>query len=232
VSRHADTNEQKRLNNTLITFSVLHTYYPLLSQEARIAFRTLLLGNSSARGASLEPRADATSSAHQSAAHHASASHATADQPAAWEGLVHHSGLCADGRFRRNDTYGSTEPGDEATAMGSMLLFLQGIIPDSGSLAIPLIEEAYEDPTGGLVTSHFAMDCRGHLLRIPVWKGSMEFQFGTQMASVDFDKDGIYELTFSTDWNHVTDIERRGSLGGDGLRYVQATELERNGTCP
>lgn len=189
VSRHADSNEQKRLNNTLISFSVMHAYYPLFSEESRIAFRKLLCGD----------RVD--------------------HQPAAWDGLVNHSNLYADGRFCRNDTYGSTEPSDEATAMGAMLLLLQGVVPGSGSLAIPLIEEMYEDPIGGLISSHFGMDISAHLLRIPVWKGSMGFQFGTEIALVDFDCDGIYELGFSQDWNRVTDIECMGEIAS--YRYVQ-----------
>ena len=212
VSQHADTNEQKRLNNTLISFFVLHAYYPLLSANARAAFRGLLVGSLRDGGTASAPRAVASPAA---------------NQPRAWEGLVNRSGLYADGRFRRNDTYGSTDPSDEATAMGSMLLFLQGIIPDSGSLAMPLIEETYEDPIGGLVLSHFGMDASRFLVRIPVWKGSMAFQFGTETVAVDFDREGIYELTFSDDWNRLTFVERRESLAGSRYRYVQRTEGER-----
>ena len=55
VSRHADTKEQKRLHNTLITFSVLHTYYrvtevcrleALYLMNHRIGWRLSLLRNS------------------------------------------------------------------------------------------------------------------------------------------------------------------------------------------
>ena len=92
---------------------------------------------------------------------------------------------------------------------------------------MPLIEETYEDPIGGLVLSHFGMDASRFLGRIPVWKGSMAFQFGTETVAVDFDREGIYELTFSDDWNRLTFVERRESLAGSRYRYVQRTEGER-----
>ena len=42
-----------------------------------------------------------------------------------------------------------------------------------------------------------------------------------------FDREGIYELTFSDDWNRLTFVERRESLAGSRYRYVQRTEGER-----
>ena len=84
-----------------------------------------------------------------------------------------------------------------------------------------------EDPIGGLVLSHFGMDTSLFLLRIPVWKGSMAFQFGREIVPVDFARDGIYELTFSEDWNRISDMARIGDLAGDRYRYVQRTEGER-----
>jgi len=186
VSRHADTNEQKRLHNTLITFSVLHTYYRDFPERAREAFRRLLTGG----------------------------------EVRAWQGLVAGSDLYNEGRFRKEDTYGSTDYSDEATALGAMLLFLQGIVPDSGSLAIPLIEEAYEDVVGGLVKSHFGLDAAAGNISIPVWEGSLSFQFGTQTAAADFDSDGIYQVSFTADWNRVTDVRYLGALSTGSHRYI------------
>ena len=186
VSRHADTNEQKRLHNTLITFTVLHTYYRIFPESSREAFRRLLTGG----------------------------------EVSAWRGLVDRSGLYGAGRFRKEDTYGSTDYSDEATALGAMLLFLQGIVPESGSLAIPLVEEAYEDVVGGLVKTHFGLDLEGRTLRIPVWRGRLSFQFGPRPAAADFARDGIYQVAFSADWGEVTDVRFLATLQGAPFRYI------------
>ena len=186
VSRHADTNEQKRLNSTIITFMVLHTYYRIMPADAQTAFRELLTGG----------------------------------EIKAWEGLVNYSGLYQDHQFCMNDTYGSLEPTDRATALGAMLLFLQGVVPETGSLAVPLIEEEYEDELAGLVVSHFAFDAADNTIHIPVWKGSINFHFGTDVVTADFSADGLYVVRFGKDWNSISDIEKIGGLPADKYRYI------------
>ncbi len=116
----------------------------------------------------------------------------------------------ASNRFRM----GSGESlSDRASCFGAATLFLNAIVPDTGSLAIPLRAEGiaeYEaeffDPT------HFEFNYEAKRIKIPVYAGKLKFIFGDKEAEVKFPYDGIYAVTFSTDWNSITSIQRVGDL--------------------
>lgn len=175
--RHAETNPQLRLENTLNAFQVMHTYYPYPSFNSimRDSFIQLLTGS-----------------------------------PKAWQGLLQ-SGLYSDAskRFRWSST-GSYDNG--ATATGAMLLFLDGIIPSTGSLAIPLNDEYYEDTVRSFPASHFSFDYPNTLIKIPVLAGELKFQFGSTVTSYEFPENGIYEVDFNSDWSSITNATKFASL--------------------
>jgi hypothetical protein len=129
--------------------------------------------------------------------------------PKAWQGLIDHSNMYSDGQFRWRENGGYS---DDATCGGVMILFLNGIVPDTGSLAIPVIDEVYEDWYSMFPASHFRFDYESKTIRIPVWAGKINFTFGTEIASYNFPDDGIYEVQFSSDWNTVTNANRVSSL--------------------
>ena len=174
VVRHAESNPEKRLENTVTAWAAMHSYYGLMDDSMKSNFINLLTGS-----------------------------------PNAWQGLINYSNMYGEGRFRWRENQNYT---DDATCGGAMTLFLNGIVPDSGSLAIPVIDEVYQDWYSMFPASHFRFDYESKTIRIPVWAGKINFIFGTETASYVFPDNGIYEVHFSTDWNNVTNANKIISL--------------------
>ena len=174
VVRHAESNQEKRLENTVTAWAAMHSYYALMNSSMKSNFINLLTG-----------------------------------APKAWQGLIDYSNMSNSGQFRWTD-HGNYN--DEATCGGAMLLFLNGIVPDTGSLAIPVMDEVYEDWYSMFPASHFRFDYESKTIRIPVWAGKINFIFGSETASYNFPDDGIYEVQFSSDWNTATNANRVSSL--------------------
>jgi hypothetical protein len=174
VVRHAESNPEKRLENTVTAWAAMHSYYGLMDDSMKSNFINLLTGS-----------------------------------PNAWQGLISYSNMYNEGRFswRENHNYV-----DDATCGGAMILFLNGIVPNSGSLAIPVIDEFYQDWYSMFPASHFRFDYESQTIQIPVWAGKINFIFGTETASYNFPDDGIYEVHFSSDWNTVTNASKVGPL--------------------
>jgi parallel beta-helix repeat protein len=140
------------------------------------------------------------------------------DSPKAWEALVS-SPLYSSGKFSWRE---GQSVSDAATASGMMLLLLEGIVPDTGCLAIPLNEWRYQDQATMLPYTHFRFDYSSRRIRIPVFAGSIKFQFGTSVANATFTSNGIYEVQFSSDWNSVLEINLVSPLS-DQFYYLQPT---------
>jgi hypothetical protein len=174
VVRHAETNPQKRLENTVTAWAAMQSYYGLMDDSMKSDFIKLLTGS-----------------------------------PNAWQGLLNYSNLYSDGRFRWRENQDYT---DSATCAGAMILFLNGIVPDTGSLAIPVIDEYYQDWYSMFPASNFLFDYETQTIRIPVWAGRINFTFGTETASYNFSENGIYEVHFSSDWNNVTNATKISPL--------------------
>jgi hypothetical protein len=128
--------------------------------------------------------------------------------PMAWQAALN-SRLFNGTKFAMSS---DQSPDDTATATGLMMLFFEGIVPDTGSLAVPISEERYEDTLSFTPASNFNYDSNNHRIRIPVWAGTLKFQFGSQITSANFPSDGVYEVQFSSDWNTVTSVNDVSSL--------------------
>lgn len=178
VIRHAEGNQQLRLENTLNAFQVMHTYcgHPNFTDSMKAEFIELLTGS-----------------------------------PKAWEGFMQSSLYDGSSRhFRWSSTTNVYD--DEATSVGAMLLFLQGIVPSTGSLAIPLNDEYYEDYSRSYPVSQFSFDFSNRIIKIPVVAGELKFQFGLTSTACIFPEDGIYEVCFDKDWSNVATVRRVGNL--------------------
>jgi hypothetical protein len=101
---------------------------------------------------------------------------------------------------------------DDGTAIGMMTLFLEGIIPSTGSLAIPLNDEEYQTPSFLCPASLFSFGYANRTIRIPVNLGELKFQFGTGTASYTFPSGGVYDVHFDSSWNTVTGVNKVGPL--------------------
>jgi hypothetical protein len=99
-----------------------------------------------------------------------------------------------------------------ATGDGLMLLFLNGIVPKTGSLAVPLNDERYEDTVGWSPAEMFRFNYGSRSIEIPVNAGEIDFIFGSGTASYNFPSTGVYTVQFSSDWNTVTSASMVGSL--------------------
>jgi hypothetical protein len=171
VLKHASSNPQLRLENTLGAILALQAYCG--SSTWQSSFADLLSGSSPA-----------------------------------WEALLT-SPMYSAGRFKYHSDNAFS---DDGTAIGMMTLFLEGIIPSTGSLAIPLNDEAYQTPSFLTPASLFSFDYANRTIRIPVNPGELKFQFGTKIASYTFPSTGIYDVQFDGDWNTIVSVNKVGPL--------------------
>ena len=120
----------------------------------------------------------------------------------AWKGLVA-SSLNNGGYF---SGVGNTAPSNDATACAAATLFLEGIVPITGSLAIPFRNEQCNDQRTPFLTSDFKFDYANHIIRIPVNSGKLTFIYGTTPISYTFPTSGVYTVQFSDNWNLITKV--------------------------
>ena len=193
VVRHAESNSERRLENTVNAWAALHSYYAVMNESMKADFIKLLTG-----------------------------------PPTAWQGLINNSNLYSEGRFRWRESQNYT---DAATCGGAMIMFLNGIVPDSGSLAIPVIDEVYEDWYSMFPQSNFRFNYENQTIRIPVWKGKLTFTFGTETASYTFPEDGIYEVQFNANWNNVTGATKISPLN-EQFSYLPPAEPQNPQPTP
>ncbi|MCL5318552.1 MAG: PKD domain-containing protein [Thaumarchaeota archaeon] len=125
--------------------------------------------------------------------------------PRAWLG-VNASDLKQPGtnRFRLKST---SNYSDYATAEGALTLFLLGISPQNGrGLAAPLISDRHID-RGSLNYRHFEFDYLNRRIKIPVWGDTtLKFMYGDKNVTHYFKTTGIYSITFSSDWNSISQV--------------------------
>jgi hypothetical protein len=120
----------------------------------------------------------------------------------AWKGLVT-SNLNTDGYF---SGVSGTAPSNDATACAAATLFLDGIVPITGSLAIPFRNEECNDQRTPFLASDFKFDYANHLIKIAVNAGKLTFIYGTTPISYTFPTSGVYTVQFSDDWNLITEV--------------------------
>jgi hypothetical protein len=127
----------------------------------------------------------------------------------AWQGLMA-SSLNSGGYF--SGVSGEATSND-ATVCAAATLFLDGIVPITGSLKIPNRDEFCNDQRTPFIASDFKFDYANHLIRIPVRAGQITFIYGSSPTSYNFPVDGVYDIQFSNDWNLVT------SVNGQPINY-------------
>jgi hypothetical protein len=167
VIKHADSNRQNRLYETMGNLIALQMLYPQFTKGNQTNFQNMLTNG--------------------------------------WKGLLN-SSLFNNNKFSFADTSADIAGNynDEATILGAMTLFLYGITPQTGSLAINASEERYHDYRTCFQTTQWQFNYTNHSIRIPVNKGTLAFNFGTQTVTQNFPENGIYDIQFSNDWNTIT----------------------------
>jgi fibronectin type 3 domain-containing protein len=164
VIRHAQTNQQLRLWETMGALIALQGLFPDFTPAMKSAWADMLMGSNPA-----------------------------------WQGLMG-SSLNVDGYFRG---LSNTLPSNDATACAAATLFLYGIVPVTGNLAIPSREEFYNDLRTPFVPSDFMFDYENRRIRIPLNAGEIRFVYGSLPVSYNFTSDGVYDIEFTSDWNQI-----------------------------
>jgi len=143
----------------------------------------------------------------------------------AWE-LLEQSNLYNSGLFSITS---DSSPSGEATADGACLMMYLATIPVTGSVAVPLADVRYEDINniidGGISNINLTSD----QLTISVMNpGNFSFTFGTSLISYTLPSSGIWQLTFSPDWNTIINAVLISQLSN--TRIYLGTESPANYT--
>jgi hypothetical protein len=141
-----------------------------------------------------------------------------------WKGLLDDSGdfYPASNEFAWGLPANGGTPSLAATGAGLMIMFYNGIVPGTGSLAIPLTDETYEDTCSNNPATMFNFNYNARTIMIPVDAGQINFTFGSGTASYTFPQTGVYVVHFSDDWNTVTSASYSGPLDPQ-FKYVPIT---------
>jgi hypothetical protein len=130
----------------------------------------------------------------------------------AWKNLRGSSGLydSTAKQFRWESNVGVS---NDATAYGASLLFMMGMIPQTGSLAIPLEEFGYEYKLNILDPELFHLNLATRTVTVSIFmSGTIKFVYGTSPVSQLFMQSGVFEVVFASDWNSITTVTRLSDL--------------------
>jgi hypothetical protein len=99
----------------------------------------------------------------------------------------------------------SASPGAQATADAAVLIMLLSTVPVTGALAVPMADSEYEDINniidGGVSNMNYANQTVALSVSQP---GTFMSMFGTNIFEYDLNSSGVWQLTFSNNWNSIT----------------------------
>ncbi|MFX0123540.1 MAG: hypothetical protein ACFFAE_07845 [Candidatus Hodarchaeota archaeon] len=131
----------------------------------------------------------------------------------AWRALLRpEAGLYDSETYRFTMAAENPEYTDYATAEGCMTLFLMGISPQEGrGLSFPKRCHAFSgEPFPADVFRFFYYS---NQIIIPVYADTtLKFLYGSIHPIQYFNENGIYKITFSSDWNSITQVEQISEL--------------------
>jgi hypothetical protein len=149
-------------------------------------------------------------------------------QNGAWQGLLT-SGLYSNGQFK---FFTDTGYSSDASSFGAMMLFLDGIIPDTGYLAMNASNERYQDYRTCFPTSQWSFNYQNQTIRIPVIAGNLSFLFGSEEVSQNFPSNGVYNIQFADDWNSIISITNVTDISTTTLQPVTLQAIPRSTPSP
>jgi len=110
-----------------------------------------------------------------------------------------------------------------ATAYASSLLMLMGTTPVTANLAIPIHDTIYEDKFSIIDADLFALNLTADQLKLSVsTAGIVTFQYGSTPFNYTFSEDGVWLLTFASDWNSVETATWLSYIPTDRLTFYEA----------
>jgi hypothetical protein len=107
------------------------------------------------------------------------------------------------------------------TAYACQLLLLNGIVPSSGAVAMPLSDLSYEDFLSSVDKQMCSLDIVNRNLTLPIGQiGIINFTFGSSICGYTFPSTGVYNLTFASDWNSISSVTRTGDLPTNRMYFT------------
>ena len=186
-------NTVRRLENTLMAWSAIYAIYGNLTASQQANVTKMLQGYTDGTG-TYKP---------------------------AWEYLYDPAANLYDtasGQFKMQSDSGY---GAGSDAMALSLLTYFGIVPQTGVLAIPILEDKYEDVSNLYDRDLFALDIPNRVLTMSVVTGGIfMFQYGGVPFNCTLALQGIYNVTFASDWNSITSSVKLSELPSDRLFFL------------
>jgi len=142
----------------------------------------------------------------------------------AWEYLVSATPALYDNATKLFKHYSGEATSEWATALGIVTLFLLGIVPQTGSLYVPLCDFSYTEV--GL-NDYFLFDYTNRKVRIPVKAGSIKFIYGASSVTYTFLSDGVYELNFNAAWTLIDKVKKIRNLDSSLAYVAEITEYPK-----
>ncbi len=197
VIQHANTNPQRRLENTLMSWASIMGAYSSLPTSNQTAVQKLLDGTA-----------------------YGGVNNNTLNEPA-WSLLSNPSAGLYDPSSGMYRYHSDSSPNDFSTALAANLLMYLGIIQTTAKLAIPLEEINYEYTYNIIDKDLFAMDLATNSIKLPIMgTGNLTFLYGVTPISYDFSSCGVWNITFSSDWNEITSAVQTAELPTNRIYFI------------
>ena len=117
------------------------------------------------------------------------------------------------------------------TSMAIEIMLLNGIVPQTATLAIPLSEWTYESSSNIINPQLLSINFNLNQLTIAISSpGTVTFAYGSTPFTYTFASSGVYTLQFSSDWNSVTGFTVSNFPNTPMNYFVQPTTSNPNPT--
>jgi hypothetical protein len=139
----------------------------------------------------------------------------------AWRGLIETSTLFDSSAWSFKPTSGDGAT-LSATQAGLLTLFLLGIVPDTGSMYVPIYETGYLAAgynEGNGFDDYFSFDHANRTIKIPLRVGNIKFIYGTTPVTQAITTSGVYTIVFASDWNSITSCTKTGTVDESRLFF-------------
>jgi len=181
VVHHHNANSQRRLENTVMAWSIIQGTYDSFNNTEKQWMQDLLSGYNS-----YDP---------------------------AWKLLISSASGLYDSTTNMFRTHSDNTPSNYATALGTTLMFFMGIVPVNATLAVPIEELHYQYVYNMFDPELYRFNYTAHKVMMSLLKsGEVKFLFGTSPTNYTFTQNGIFEITFTSDWSSILNVNRVGDL--------------------
>jgi hypothetical protein len=101
--------------------------------------------------------------------------------------------------------FSGTSGSVQATADATVLIMLLSTVPVNGSLAVPIEDSVYQDIDNIIDGEISNVNLTSRTVTVSVAEpGTFRSMFGTNIFEYDLNSSGVWQLTFASDWNSIT----------------------------